>query len=381
MKKIHNKTRTTKKKQIDYGSIDSLLLGIVMILILIGLIMIASAGIAYGEARFDDPYHFLKRQMIYVVIGLGALFITQKIDYHFFRKWSFVIFMGAIVLLILVLIPGIGGDVYGASRWIKIGPLSFQPSEAVKLALILYFAAWFASRGTKTVRKFSEGVVWFVGVLLLVGGLIMLQPDMGTMMMITVIALAIFFLAGARMRHITAIIASGIVLLFILIKSAPYRAERLMTFLNPSLDPQGAGYQINQALLAIGSGGVFGLGLGFSRQKHLYLPEPVGDSIYAVIGEEIGLFGGLIIIFLFMGFLLRGLKIANNAPDVFGRLVAGGIVVWIVFQSLFNIAAITGLVPLTGIPLPFISYGGTSIVFMLMAIGILLNISKQSDLK
>lgn len=380
MKKIHNKTRTKKKKQREYGPIDPLLLGIVLILVMIGLVMIASAGIAYGEARFDDPYFFLKRQLIGVVLGIGALFIFQKIDYHIFRKWSFVIFMGAIVLLVLVLLPGVGTEVYGASRWIKIGPISFQPSEAVKLAVIFYLAAWFASRGTKAVRNASEGVFWFVSVLAIVGFLIMLQPDMGTMIMIAVIAMTIFFLAGARMRHIAMIVAAGVVLLIGLIKSAPYRAERFMTFLNPDLDPQGAGYQINQALLAIGSGGVFGLGLGYSRQKHLYLPEPVGDSIFAVIGEEIGLLGGIIIIFLFVGFLLRGLKIANCAPDVFGRLVAGGIVVWVVFQALFNIAAITGLVPLTGIPLPFISYGGTSIVFMLAAVGILLNISRQSDL-
>ena len=363
-----------------HNQVDKILLGITLALVMFGLVMIASASVVYAEARFGDAYFFFKRQVLGVALGLVALYLFSRIDYHVFRKWAFVFFVGAIVLLILVLIPGVGTEAYGANRWLQLGPVSFQPSEAVKLALIFYLAAWFASRGKKAIRQTSEGFVWFLMVLGVIGFLMIKQPDVGTLGMITLIAIAMFFLAGARLSHIMIMFLGGVALLTIIIKAAPYRLNRFLVFLNPELDPQGIGYQINQALLAIGSGGILGLGLGHSRQKHLYLPEPAGDSIFAIIGEELGLIGAMVVIILFILFLLRGLKISQNAPDIFGRLVAGGIVVWIVFQALLNIAAITALIPLTGIPLPFISYGGTSVVFLLAAVGILLNIAKQSRL-
>jgi cell division protein FtsW len=246
--------------------------------------------------------------------------------------------------------------------------------------VILYLAAWLSSRGKKNVGNFYEGFVPFVGVMGLVSFLIYKQPDIGTLGLIAIIALTVFFAAGATVKHIvifTAVSAAG---LYAIIRSATYRWDRFMVFLDPGLDPQGKGYQISQALLAIGSGGLLGLGLGNSRQKFNYLPEPVGDSVFAIIGEELGLIGCFLVIVAFIILAYRGYKIASHAPDEFGRLMAVGITSWIIFQALINISAIVALIPLTGMPLPFISYGGTSLVFSLAAMGILLNIGKQSKM-
>ncbi len=362
----------------SHGEPDRLLFGVVILLVVFGLMMIASAGIVYGDTRFGDPYYFFKQQVLGVVIGMIGLFVLQRVDYHVFRRWSFLIFVGTLFLLVLVLIPGIGVDAYGASRWIAIGPLTVQPAEAVKLAMILYISAWCAGKGVAKIRDVHEG---FIPFLMIVGGvsfLILMQPDVGTMGMIVLIVMSIFFVAGARISHLLAMLGGGFILLVALIKAAPYRLARFTTFLHPDSDPQGAGYQIKQALIALGSGGVFGVGLGHSRQKALYLPEPVGDSIYAIIGEELGLIGAVVLLLVFLFLLWRLIRIAQRAPDLFGRLIVGGVSVWIIGQALMNIAAITGLMPLTGIPLSFISYGGTSIVFLLVAIGIVLNVSRQA---
>ena len=376
----HKKSENKISRETLYvsGTSDRLLFGIVASLTFFGVLMISSAGIVYADVRFDDPYFFFKRQIIGVTLGFMTMIILSKVDYHFFRRWAFWIFMGAIGLLTLALIPNVGSEAYGASRWISIGPFSFQPSEAMKLAVILYISAWCAGKGTKIITDINEGLISFLSILGLACILVLLQPDVGTTGMIVFIALSIFYLAGAKMSHVVAIIGGGFVSLIVLILMAPYRMARFTAFLNPESDPQGSGYQIQQALIAIGSGGLFGVGLGHSNQKGLYLPEPVGDSIYAIIAEELGLVGALVILVAFFLFAWRGMKIATAAPDVFGKLVAGGITVWIVGQAILNIAAITALVPLTGIPLPFISYGGTSIVFTLASVGVLLNISKQS---
>ncbi|MEN8252464.1 MAG: putative lipid II flippase FtsW [Patescibacteria group bacterium] len=360
------------------GASDRVLFGVVGILTLFGVLMISSAGIVYADVRFDDPYFFFKRQLIGVVLGFLGLFVFSNIDYHFYRKWALVIFGGALVLLFVVLMPGVGTEAYGANRWIAIGPMSFQPSEFMKLALILYVAAWCAGKGKKIITDFQDGLMSFLLILGVACFLVLLQPDVGTTAMLGFIAVGMFFLAGARMSHIGMIAGIGLAGLILLIAMAPYRMARFTTFINPENDLQGTGYQIQQALIAIGSGGMFGLGLGHSKQKGLYLPEPVGDSIYAIIAEELGMIGAIAVLVLFVVFALRGLKIAANAPDMFGKLIAGGITVWIVGQAIINIAAITALMPLTGIPLPFISYGGTSIVFTLISVGILLNISKQA---
>lgn len=359
---------------------DKTLLYAVLALLVFGLTMVASAGIGYARVHFGDEYFFFKRQLFFGALpGLLILLIVSRIDYHVWKKFAFLSFAASIILLIMVFVPGIGTRVYGASRWLQLGPLSFQPSEVLKLSLILYLAAWLESRQER-VKDFYEGLAPFLIIVGIISFLLIKQPDVGTLGATIMIAMAVFFVSGARVSHMLAIGGAGIAALLALIKFESYRMNRLLVFLHPELDPKGIGYQINQALLAIGSGGIFGVGLGHSMQKFNYLPEPTGDSIFAIIGEELGLFGEVILIALFVIVAMRGLKIAKNAPDMFGRLVAVGIVAWIAFQAFINIAAISGLIPLTGIPLPFISYGGTSVIFLLTAVGILMNISKQSDL-
>jgi cell division protein FtsW len=375
--KITQKEKMVKDKK---NNSDVVLLYVIFGLLIFGLVMIASAGVGYSRVRFGDEYHFFKRQLLFGVLpGLLILTIVRNIDYRFWKKFSFIFFITSIVFLILVFVPGFGAKIYGANRWIHLGPFSFQPAEMLKISLILYLAAWIESRKEK-IKDFYEGLMPFVIIIALVSFLLIKQPDIGTLGVIILISITMFFVSGAKISHLFMLGGAGVAALLALIKFETYRMNRLLVFLHPELDPRGIGYQINQALLAIGSGGIFGVGLGHSLQKFNYLPEPVGDSIFAIIGEELGFFGEFILIMLFVVFFLRGLKIAKNAPDIFGRLVAIGIVAWITLQAFINIAAISGLVPLTGIPLPFISYGGTSIVFLLTGVGILMNISKQTNL-
>lgn len=364
------------------GVLDRPLLLAIFALLGIGLLMIASAGVAYGKVRFGDEYFFLKQQSLGLVVGITSLFIVSRIDYHLFRKFVVPLFFLAVALLVMVFIPGVGTTVYGAARWIELGPLSFQPSEVMKLAIILYLAAWLSGKQqVKNNADFFEGYVPFVAILSLVGFLIIKQPDTGTLGLIFCIALTIFFVSGARLSYIFFTILGGIATLALLIRLAPYRMERFLVFLNPDHDPLGSGYQLNQALMALGSGGWLGVGLGQGRQKFNYLPEPVTDSIFAVLGEEVGFIGVVVVVTLFLFVAWRGLRIAQRAPDMFGRLVAVGIISWIFIQAMINTMAISGIIPLTGIPLPFISYGGTSLAVLLTAIGILLNISKQARLE
>lgn len=359
---------------------DPIILGVMFILLVFGLVMISSAGVVISKTRFGDEYYFFKHQLFFGIIpGLILLYIVQKVRYTFWKKISFPLFVTALILLMLVFVPGVGVKLQGASRWINLGPISFQPTELMKLSIIIYFASWIESRGTK-LKDFKEGLIPFAIILGVVALLIIAQPDVGTLGAIIVISLVMFFIAGVPFKYITSLIATGMVLLFMLIKIEPYRMNRLLSFINPELDPQGIGYQINQALIAVGSGGIFGLGLGQSRQKFSYLPEPIGDSIYAIIGEELGIIGAGALLVLFILFAMRGFKIAKNAPDMFSSMVAVGISSWIVFQALINIMAIIGMIPLTGITLPLVSYGSTSLVFVLVGIGILLNISKYSKL-
>ncbi|TAK95845.1 putative lipid II flippase FtsW [Patescibacteria group bacterium] len=352
-------------------------------LIAIGLVMVFGAGVIYAQTRFDgQQYYFFKRQLLFGVCpGLVLFYLAQRTPYQVWKRWAVPFFLGSLVLLALVFFPGIGLKAYGANRWIQLGSFSFQPSEMAKLAIIIYLAAWVESRGRKNIRDFIEGLLPFLGVLAIIGFLILEQPDMGTVGVITLIAFSIFFAAGARVAHLAAIAGAGIVGLYALIKFEPYRLNRLLTFLDPGVDPQGIGYHINQALIAIGSGGILGVGLGQSRQKFNYLPEPVGDSIFAIVGEELGFFGASLVLALFILIAVRGFRVARRAPDEFGKFLAVGITAWIVFQAFMNIGAITGIIPLTGVPLPFISYGGTSLVFLLTASGVLVNISKQAKLE
>jgi cell division protein FtsW len=384
--KIKQQTRIVKNMGIrqlikSQGESDRVLKIILFLLLGVGLMAIASAGVSYGNVRFGDPYYFFKEQFIGLIVGVALLFVYERIPYTLWKKLVLPIFLTALGLLVLVFVPGFGTTVYGAARWVDLGIISFQPSEVMKLAIILYLAAWLSRRGERHTRDLYEGFLPFLMILMVVGFLIIKQPDTGTLGLIFCISLAIFFVSGASLVHLFGLVLGALAFLAILIKIAPYRMQRFLVFLNPEHDPLGAGYQMTQALLAIGTGGWFGVGLGHSRQKFNYLPEPVTDSIFAVLSEEVGLFGVAIVILLFTAFLWRGIYIAKHAPDMFGRLLATGITAWVVCQAFINIAAISGLIPLTGIPLPFISFGGTSLAILMAAVGILLNVSRHSTLR
>lgn len=357
---------------------DYILLFITFALVVFGLVALSSVSVVASQENFRESYHYFKHQLLYgVMTGLVMWLIVQKIDYRFWKKISILLLFLSIILLFLVFIPKIGYNYGGASRWINIGYLSVQPSEIAKLTFIIYLAVWLSSK-KKEIQSFAYGLLPFLLITGIIGVLIIFQPDVGTLGVIALTAMAIFFSAGAKIQHILLIIFIGLSGLYALIKTAPYRMDRFIVFLHPEIDPKGIGYQINQALLAMGSGGIIGAGLGHSRQKYNFLPEPIGDSIFALIGEEIGFIGSIFLISLFLLFIFRGLKIAKNSPDKFGKLLAVGITFGIGIQAFINIAGISGLIPLTGITLPFISYGGSSMIITLIGAGILLNISKYT---
>jgi len=361
------------------GTIDYLFLLIIGVIILFGLVMLLSASAPKGYTEFGDSYYFIKHQMIFGLIpGIGALLVFSRIPYMFWRQhaWSFLIF--SLVLLVLVFIPGLSAGIGSAHSWISIGGLfSLQPSEIVKLTFLFYLAAWLAGHDKHSVRDVHSGFLPFVLVLGAIMLLMILQPDVGTMSIIAAMALIVYFVAGAPLTYVSGLIMAGIAGLALLITAAPYRAARFTTFLHPELDPQGIGYHINQALLAIGSGGFFGLGYGHSRQKFQYLPEVSGDSIFAIVSEEMGFLVATLTIVLFLIFLWRILEIAKHAPDPFAKYVVVGIGAWIVIQAFVNIGSMVALMPITGVPLPFISYGGTSLAISLAAMGVVLNISRH----
>ncbi len=360
---------------------DYLLISVVLAIVIFGLIMLSSASSVVSFQKYGDPNYYLKHQfLVGVLVGAVGFLIVSKIDYRLWRKLSLMLLVFTIILLVFVFIPGVGFGYGGANRWIGIFGYTFQPSELAKLTFILYLAALLEKKG-EGVKDFKHGLLTFVFLLGIVAGLILLQPDMGTMLSLVVSSIAVFFVAGAAWSHLALIGLGGTGLIFLLIKMAPYRAARLTIFLNPEIDPQGIGYHINQALLAIGSGGIFGLGLGYSRQKFNYLPEVAGDSIFAVIAEELGLIFSILLIGLFIMLMLRGYKIARSAPDTFSKLVATGITSWFVFQAFVNIGTMLSILPLTGIPLPFISYGSSALTISLIAFGVLINISRYTKQK
>lgn len=347
--------------------------------VVFGLVMLSSASTAVAFQRFGDSLYYVKHQLLYgFVPGVFICVALAMVNYRLLRRLAFPIFVISILLLLAVFIPGIGVTFGGSRSWIQLGGLIFQPAEIVKLAFILYLAVWLEKRDKKTIKNFSDGFMPFLISLGIVMGLILLQPDVGTMTVIVMIVLMVYFVAGADIKHLIGFGAAGAAFLAFLIKIAPYRAARFTVFLHPQTDPQGIGYHINQALLAIGSGGLLGLGFAHSRQKHLYLPEVIGDSIFAIIAEELGFVIVTIVLALFLALIIRGYRIARNAQDDFGKLVATGIISWIGFQSFINVAAMVGLLPITGLPLPFVSYGSSSLVVLFAAMGILINISRYS---
>jgi cell division protein FtsW len=357
---------------------DYTFLGLAGALVVFGLVMLISASGPVGYERYQDAYYFVKHQLIYGLIpGVVLFLIFLNIDYRFFKKIYFWLYCFSIFILLLVFVPGLGANLKDAKSWVDLRIFTFQPAEISKLTFLFFLAAWFEMKGDK-IKDLKEGALAFFGVLAPIIGLVMLQPDIGTMVGIALMAFSLYFLAGADIRHICGFIAAGFISLIALIKVAPYRMDRFTAFLNPKTDPLGIGYHINQALLAIGSGGLFGLGLGHSRQKFQYLPEVVGDSIFAVMSEELGFFFIVGFLILFVVFLLRILKISRGAQDDYGRFLALGIVSWFGIQAFINIGSMVGLLPMTGLTLPFISYGGTSLAISMAAVGVVANISKNS---
>lgn len=357
---------------------DYVFLGLLGAILAFGLVMLVSATGPSAWSRFQDAYWYVKHQLLVGLLpGAVLFFFFYKIDYRVWRRQPLAMLGVSLVLLLLVFIPGLAADWGTSKSWIHIGGYSLQPVEIAKLTFLFFLAAALERRAERK-DEIPGGLATLAVAFVLMATLIMLQPDLGNLVVIGGIALIVYFISGAAWSHIAALLAAGAVGLFVMVKAAPYRLNRFMIFLNPDQDPKGVGYHINQAFLAIGSGGWFGLGLGHSRQKYLYLPEVAGDSIFAVAAEELGFIMTLGLLALFAFFIWRGMKIALGAPDVFGRLLATGIIAWIFMQFVFNIGSMVGLLPITGLTLPFVSYGGTSMMVLLGAMGIMANISKNS---
>jgi cell division protein FtsW len=338
--------------------------------------MFISASLGILTKNSSTFYSVLFSQL---VLGFGCGFIGMyfafKINYKFWRNYSFYIFLGSILLTAAVFIPSLGWAHLGAERWIQLGSFRFQPVEFLKFGFVIYFAAWLSWVKNK-VQDFRFGILPLVVLLAIIAVILFHQPDTKSFILITVTGICMLFISGVSMRWIALLGIGSIIVLGSLVYFTPYLQERIKTFIDPSQDPQGSSYQIQQSLIAIGSGGIFGRGYGQSIQKFSYLPEPQGDSIFAVVGEELGFAGGVVIIILYLLFVLRGLRIANNSPDLFSRLLVSGIVILIMAQSFMNIASATGVFPLTGVPLVFMSHGGTSLMVDLIAVGIIFQISK-----
>jgi cell division protein FtsW len=357
---------------------DRLFLFLLGILMVAGLVLLTSASAPVGFAKFNDPYFFIKKQALFGLLPgvvLFLFFIRAKTS--LLLKFSGIAYIASLVLLFLVFIPGVGLVINGSRSWVQLAGFSFQPSEFVKLTVIIILAKMLSESGDLSDWKSELLPIFFV--ISPAAALVALQPDIGTLSILAVIVFAMLYIARTPKKFLFVLGLAGVAFFALMLILAPYRVRRLTTFLHPELDPQGIGYQINQAYLAIGSGGMWGLGLGHSRQKFQYLPEVQADSIFAVIAEEMGLFAtsALVLLITFLG--LRGLRIAKGAPDQFGRLLASGIMVWFMWQSFLNIGTIIGLLPLTGVPLPFISHGGSALIIGLASMGVVAGISRFSN--
>lgn len=348
-------------------------------LISVGIIMIYSSSGVYAMQQLGDSLYFLKRHVMFLGIGLILTVSLMAIDYRVLQRWAKPILGVAILMLIVVLLPSVGKASYGARRWFKIGTFYFQPSEFAKLAMLLYVAD-FLSRKHQQIRHFFSGFMPVIVVLGAVCALILKQPDLGSTVLIGGVSLVMLFIAGARIRHVASLLALALPAFYLLIVNVPYRWARIVTFLDPWQDPHGAGFQLTQSQIALGTGGLFGLGLGQSMQKLYYLPAAHTDFIFSIIGEELGFIGALTIIAVFIGFIWQGARIAKRTADPFGYFLSAGIVAMISLQAVVNIGVSIGALPTKGLPLPFISYGGSALVFNMLATGLLLNISRIQDM-
>lgn len=355
---------------------DQKLLIAVGLLIVFGLVMLSSASSVVAYSAHQDSYYFFKHQLFGLFLGLAAFWFFSKIDYHLWRKYALFMLIASIGLLLMVFVPGLSATWGSARHWINVFGFSLQPSEFVKITLLLYLAAWLESR-KKKLMEFSGGTRPFLFILGTIAALLMLQPDIGTLSIIALTSLIVYFVGGGNLKHIFIIIALGVMALALMTHYKPYQANRLKCFIDPSFSKNEFCYQVNQSLIAVGSGGWFGRGLGASRQKYMYLPEVENDAIFPIIGEETGFIFSTLLIVLYIFLFYRGSMIAKSAPDDFGRILAIGIVSWLALQAIINIGGMVNIMPITGVPLPLISYGGSAMLAALSALGILANISKQ----
>jgi cell division protein FtsW len=381
MQSVTNRHTTKIMQNITHyrGHYDRTLLLTVLMLVIIGVVMVYSSSSVVALTTYDDSSYFLKRQILSILVGLTLMAIMMRIDHRVFcdRKIVLTLVIISLILLGATLIPGIGKMINGSRRWLRYGMFSFQPSELAKFAFVIYMSYYIAKKGDR-LRNFMNGIVpayVACGVFL---ALAALQPDFGAAMTIAGVAFILLFAGGANLIHLGGTVLAVVPLVYIAVAHSAYRSRRIFSFLDPWADPQGAGHQIIQSFLAFGSGGIFGRGLGESRQKFLFLPERHSDFIYAVIGEELGLIGALVVLILFLVLLWRGVRVALDTTDPFSRMLALGITLLICLQGVINMSVVTGLLPTKGIALPFVSYGGSSLVITLAAMGVLLNISKES---
>jgi cell division protein FtsW len=354
-----------------------LLLVTVAVLNVVGIVMVLSASSVVSLTTYGSAWYFFERQMIWTVLGVIGFTVALRIDYRRWRAWVTPLLFVTITLLVLVLVPHFGIYVAGSRRWLGAGSVTFQPTEVAKLALVL-FAAHVLTRREHEIGDWRLSVRPILLVVVVLGGLVLLEPDLDSVILLGVVAGALLVVGGVRMRHLVTAGAAGITAAVVLAAAAPYRRARLLTFLHPTANAANGGYQIVQSLIALGSGGVAGVGLGAGHAKWLFLPNAQTDFIFSVIGEELGLIGSLAVLGLFVAFAVLGIRTARRAPDRFGMLVAAGITVWVVAQAAINIGGVVGLLPVSGVPLPFISFGGSALIFTMIGTGILANVARQA---
>jgi cell division protein FtsW len=367
--------KPAKKRKKRMGSADFALVALTCALVIFGVIMVFSASYYWSIDKVGNPYNFLIKDLFWAGTGFFIMIVTTALDYHVYKKWAPWLMGGGLLLLVAVLF--IGATINNAQRWIMIGPITIMPGEICKICVII-FTAWFLCRDASRVNNFTKGILPLLALAGVCGLLIMKQPNMSTAITVVGIIFAMMFVAGLHLRYVGAMfIMGGSGILMLIIKGGGYRMQRLVSFLDPFADPLGDGYQVCQGLLALGSGGLRGLGLGKSIQKNLYLPEPQNDFILAIIGEELGYIGVLVLMLVYLILIYRGIRIVLQAPDRFGMLLGSGIVMMIGIQVLLNVAVVTSSMPPTGITLPFVSYGGNALWLFMGSMGILLNISRQ----
>lgn len=369
--KFNTKERNPNHKPVDYS-----LVVIILMLLCFGLVMVFSASSANAHYVYGDAMYFFKRQLLWAAFGLVVMWLVSKFPYKYIKQYTNLLFVITIVLLLLV--PLIGREINGAKRWIGVGGFTFQPSEFAKITLVMFLAKSLTIY-PKRINQLTNGYLRYMGIILIVSGIVLLQPHMSGAVVIAVGGIAVLFAAGFKLRYFFTTLLCGVPALLALAIGSPYRFKRITSFLDPFADRLGESWQIVQSLYAIGSGGLFGLGLGQSRQKFLYIPEPQNDFIFAIVCEELGFIGAVFVIFLFGLLIWKGVMIAKKAPDEFSALTAIGITSLVAVQFLMNIAVVSSMMPVTGVPLPFFSYGGTSLVILLMEMGMLLNISRYCE--